>query len=83
MATEALFIDRSGLSAVKIHPVVVLSILEQYVRRDCDDGKADGHVIGEETRFHHSRPAASLMFPWFVVTVLRRHVVRYRHCGCR
>jgi hypothetical protein len=48
MATEALFIDRSGLSGVRIHPVVVLSILEQYVRRDCDESKADGHVIGEE-----------------------------------
>ncbi len=47
MASEVLFVERSGLCAVRVHPTVVLSILEQYVRRDMEEGRTDGNVIGE------------------------------------
>lgn len=43
----ALFLDRNGLSAVRVHPIVVMSILEQYVRRDVDESRADTPVIGK------------------------------------
>ena len=44
--SESLFVDRGGIREVRVHPVVVMSILEQYVRRDCEEDKPDGHVIG-------------------------------------
>ncbi len=46
----ALYLERNGLSAVRVHPIVVMSILEQYVRRDVDESRADTPVIGERQR---------------------------------
>jgi hypothetical protein len=39
---DVVFVEKAGIQAVNVHPVVLFSILEHHLRRDEEDGRVIG-----------------------------------------
>lgn len=59
MSEPAVFLERSGLVSVRVHPLVVISILEQYTRRDVVGDRPVRSVLGTCGRRVQSSGAAT------------------------
>lgn len=47
---DVLFVEKAGIQAVNVHPVVLFSILEQHLRREEEENRVIGEGVGCQGR---------------------------------
>jgi hypothetical protein len=46
---DVLFVEKAGIQAVNVHPVVLFSILEQHLRREEEESRVIGKAVGSQS----------------------------------